>query len=234
MAEAMKNSPLVTRSELFAGLPSSVCTNIVSTAHTIGFMCRQRLYFAGDRIEQVVLLTDGRVKLTQCGKDGTEIILRLCIPGELISERALVPGGRHSSTAQALQDCKALAWDSVTFEAALERFPVLRCNANRVLEQRLQELERRFCEVSTEMVAPRLAHQMVRLLKQIGHKVNGHVEINVTQEVLAQMTSMTAEVVCRLLKNWENQGLLRLRRKAIEIHSVPRFYAAASDRSHYF
>ena len=230
MAEAIKNSPLVTRSELFAGLPSSVCTNIVSTAHTIGFMCRQRLYFAGDRIEQVVLLTDGRVKITQCGKDGTEIILRLCIPGELISERALVPGGRHSSTAQALEDCKGLAWDAVTFEAALERFPVLRCNANRILEQRLQELERRFHEVSTEMVAPRLAHQMVRLLKHMGHKVNGHVEINVTQEVLAQMTSMTAEVVCRVLKNWENQRLLRLRRNAIEIRSVPGLLGACRSK----
>jgi CRP-like cAMP-binding protein len=221
MTETMKNSSLVTSCQLFAGLPSSVCTNIVSTAHTKGFPCRERLYFAGDQIKQVFLLTDGRVKITQCAKDGTEVILRLCIPGEVISERALVPGGRHSSTAQALQDCKVLAWDSVTFEAALERFPVLRCNVKRIVEQRLEQLERRFYEVSTEMAAPRLAHQLVRLLKQIGHKVNGHLEINVTQEVLAQMASMTPEVTCRLLKNWENQQFLRLRRNAIEIRSVP-------------
>lgn len=226
MAEAMKNGRLMTRSELLAGLPSSVCTDIVSTARTMGFKRRQRLYFAGDQIKQVFLLTDGCVKITQCARDGTQVILRLCIPGEVISERALVPGGRHSSTAQALQDCKVLSWDSVTFEAALERFPFLRRNANRIFEQRLQQLERRFREVSTEMGAPRLAHQMVRLLTQIGRKVNRHIEINVTQEVLAQMTSMTPEVVCRLLKNWENQQLLRLRRKAIEIRSVPDLLSA--------
>jgi CRP-like cAMP-binding protein len=115
-----------------------------------------------------------------------------------------------------------LAWDSATFETVIERFPVLRCNAKSILEQRLQELERRFCEVSTETVSPRLAHGLVRLLDQIGHKVNSHVEINVSQEALAQMTAMTSFSVCRLLTNWEDQGLVKLRREVIEIHSVPR------------
>jgi CRP-like cAMP-binding protein len=222
MAEAGEKSPLVTRSELFAGLPSCVCTNILSTARPMDFMSRQVIYFAGDQIEQIFLLTSGRVKITQFSERGTEVILRLCIPGEVISELALVPGSRHASTAQAAQDCEVLAWDSATFEAAMDRFPGLRCNAKRILEQRLQELERRFCEVSTETVAPRLAHGLARLLDQIGRKVNSHVEINVSQEALAQMTSMASFTVCRLLTNWEDQGLLRLRREVIEIHNVPR------------
>ena len=222
MAEAGEKSSLLTRSELFAGLPSSVCTHILSRARPMDFPCGEVMYFAGDQIEQVFLLTEGRVKITQFSERGTEVILRLCIPGEVISELALVAGSKQSSTAQAIQDCKVLAWDSATFETVIERFPVLRCNAKRILEQRLQELERRFCEVSTETVSPRLAHGLVRLLDQIGHKVNSHVEINVSQEALAQMTAMTSFSVCRLLTNWEDQGLVRLRREVIEIHSIPR------------
>src|SRR6202158_5672441 len=129
MAEAEKYSTLVARCELFAGLPSSICTNILSTARPIDFRSRQVIYFAGDQIEQIFLLTNGRVKITQFSERGTEVILRLCIPGEVISELALVPGSRQSSTAQAIQDCKVLAWDSATFEAAIERFPFLRSNA---------------------------------------------------------------------------------------------------------
>ena len=221
MAEAEKYSPLATRSELFTGLASSVCTNILSTARPMDFRSRQVIYFAGDAIEQIFLLTSGRVKITQFSERGTEVILRLCIPGEVISELAVVPGSRHSTTAQAAQDCEVLALDSATFEAAMERFPDLRCNVKRILEQRLEELERRFCEISTETVAPRLAHGLVRLLDQIGRKVNSHVEINVSQEALAQMTSMASFTVCRILTNWENQGLLKLRREVIEIHNVP-------------
>jgi CRP/FNR family transcriptional regulator, nitrogen oxide reductase regulator len=114
----------------------------------------------------------------------------LSVPGELISELALVPGGSHSSTAHAVQACKVLTWDSAAFEAALERFPGFRSNAKRILDRRLEEFERRYCEVSTETVAPRLAHSLVRLLDQIGQKVNSHIEINVSQESLAQMTAM--------------------------------------------
>jgi CRP-like cAMP-binding protein len=53
----------------------------------------------------------------------------------------------------------------------------------------------------------------------MGHKVNSHVEVNISQEALAQMTAMTTFTVNRLLTNWENQGMLRVRREAIEIHS---------------
>ena len=221
MAEAGEKSSLLARSELFAGLPSSVCTHILSRARPMDFPCGEVMYFAGDQIEQVFLLTEGRVKITQFSERGTEVILRLCIPGEVISELVVVPGSRHSTTAQAAQDCEVLAWDAATFEAAMERFPDLRYNVKRILEQRLEELERRFCEISTETVAPRLAHGLVRLLDQIGRKVNSHVEINVSQEALAQMTSMASFTVCRILTNWENQGLLKLRREVIEIHNVP-------------
>ena len=222
MAEREKYNPLATRSELFAGLSSSVCTYVLSTARLMDVGSRQVIYFAGDQIQQIFLLTNGRVKITQFSERGTEVILRLCTPGEVISELALVSGSRHSTTAQAAQECDLLAWDAATFEAAVERFPSLRCNVKRILEQRLHELERRFCEVSTETVAPRLAHGLARLLDQIGRNVNGHVEINVSQESLAQITSMASFTVCRILTNWENQGLLKLRREMIEIHNVPR------------
>jgi len=49
--------------------------------------------------------------------------------------------------------------------------------------------------------------------------VHDHVEINVSQEALAEMTAMTSSTVNRLLTKWENQGLLKVRREAIEIHS---------------
>lgn len=220
--DAKDKSSLVKKLELFRDLPSSVYESIVSGARPREFMSREVMYFAGDPIKQVLLLTEGRVKITQLSESGTEVILRLSVPGELISELALVPGGSHSSTAQALQDSTVLTWDSATFEAALERFPGFRSNAKRILERRLEEFERRYCEVSTETVSPRLAHSLVRLLDQIGHKVSSHIEINVSQEALAQMTAMTSFTVCRLLTNWEEQGFVKLRREKIEIHSVSR------------
>jgi CRP-like cAMP-binding protein len=219
MAETIEKNPLVEMSELFADLPSSVCAEIVATARPRDYACRQVMFFAGDPIKETLLLTDGRAKIMQLGENGSEVLLRFTVPGEVIGELGLLPGSKHSSTAQALQDCKVLVWGAATFEAALERFPILQRNAERILARRLDELERRFCEVATELASPRLAHTLVRLIDQMGHKVNSHVEIKVSQEALAQMTAMTSFTVNRLLTNWENQGMLRVRREAIEIHS---------------
>ena len=216
MAETIEKSPSLEMSELFADLPSSVRAEIVATARPRDYACRQVMFFAGDPIKETLLLTDGRAKIMQLGENGSEVLLRFTVPGEVIGELGLLPGSKHSSTAQALQDCKVLVWGAATFEAAFERFPILQRNAERILARRLDELERR---LATEMTSPRLAHALVLLIDQIGHKVNGHVEINVSQEALAKMTAMTSFTVSRLLTNWENQGMLRVRREAIEIHS---------------
>jgi CRP-like cAMP-binding protein len=212
-------------SELFAGLPSSVCKEVVASARPRDFASSDVMFFVGDPIKQVLLLTEGLVKKSQLSQGGREAILRLTVPGEVISELALVPGGTYSSTAQALQDCKVLAWDSATFEDVSVRFPGLRRNAHHILEQRLAELECRFSVVSTKTASPRLASGLVQLMNQLGQRVNSHIEVNITQEVLAQMTAMTSFQVCHLLNRWKGQGLVKLRKETIEIHSVPRLMA---------
>src|SRR5882762_9542846 len=112
-------------------------------ARTRDYKCRQVMFFVGDPIKETLLLAEGRVKISQLGENGIEVILRLTSPGEVIGELGLAPGCAHSSTAQALQTCKVLVWGAGTFEAALDRFPILRRNAKRILQRRLDELENR-------------------------------------------------------------------------------------------
>jgi CRP-like cAMP-binding protein len=211
----------VNRSELFMGVPSHVCEKVISSALPKDFVSGEVIYSVGDPIKQVLLLTDGRAKKSQSSESGREVILRLSVPGEVVSEHALMREGRHTSTALALQDCKVLAWESAAFKAALESHPDLRCNVKRILESRLAELDCRFFEVSTGTASPRLANSLVHLLDHIGQRVNGHIEINVSQEALGQMTAMTPTSVCRLLNTWKRQGLVKLRKEIIEVHSVP-------------
>ncbi len=230
MDKENRNCTSLDKSELFAGLPSSVFKEVVASARPRDFASRDVMFFVDDPIRQVLLLTEGLVKKSQLTQGGREAILRLIVPGEVISETALVPGGTHSSTAQALQDCKVLAWDSATFEAASVCFPGLRKNAHRILERRLAELERRFAVVSTRKASPRLASGLVHLMDHLGQRVNSHIEINITQEVLAQMTAMTSFQVCHLLNQWKGQGLVKLRKETIEIHSVPRLMGLCRAR----
>jgi CRP-like cAMP-binding protein len=110
-----------------------------------------------------------------------------------------------------------LVWDAASFKSLVDGFPLLHKNLVRIIGGDLQELETRFREVATQRVGPRVASQLIRLLLQIGHQVDGAVEVELSREELAQMTGTTLFTVSRLLSAWETKGLVRPRREAVAV-----------------
>src|SRR5256884_3999056 len=74
---ARQGSQYAELSQLFAGIPRADYAIIVSAAHPTKFPRRQTIFFAGDAIKDIVLLTEGSVKITQLGENGSAVILRL-------------------------------------------------------------------------------------------------------------------------------------------------------------
>jgi len=213
-----QEAALVQHFPLFSNISSADRTEIVSAAREKEFLRRQTIFFQGDPIEQVILLTSGAVKITQVGQNGTEVILRLNGPGDLVGATGLWTRCNHYSMAHALRSSRALVWGAAVFAALSERFPILRHNAARILGEHLRELEERFREISTENVAPRLGHAIARLLNRIGERENGAVKIRLSHEELAQLIGTTLFTVCRLLSQWEQKGIVSTGREAVMVH----------------
>jgi CRP/FNR family transcriptional regulator, nitrogen oxide reductase regulator len=214
---------------LFSGISSAVCGEIVSAAHEKVLSRRQTIFFQGDPEEQVILVTSGSVKTTQLGQDGTEVILRLNGPGDLIGATGLGSRCLHRSTARALGASRALVWGATVFEALLGRFPILRHNVAHMLDDHLKELEERFREISTENVPMRLGHEIARLANRVGERINGAVKISLSCEELAQLTGTTLFTVSRHLSQWKEEGILSTGRRAVMVHD-PQALAELSER----
>ena len=211
---------LIQRFSLFAGISLTDCSNIVSGAREKHFPRKQTIFAQGDPVRQILLLLSGCVKLTQSGQDGSEVILRLHGPGEVVGALGMCIEGGHGSTAQTTEPTLALIWDVPTFGNVLERFPVFRRNLITVVEARLHEMDQRFREVSTEKVAPRLSSQLVRLSNQVGKRVNGDVAINLSRAELAQLTGTTLFTVSRLLCEWETLGIVCNKRECVLLRDL--------------
>ena len=97
----------------------------------------------------------------------------------------------------------------------------MRRNTTRILGERLQELEERFREISTEKVAPRVSSRLVRLLNQVGRRLNGDVEVSLSREELGQLTGTTLFTVSRLLSQWQRRGIVSARREAVLVRNLP-------------
>ncbi len=205
---------------LFSDLSLAALGEIVSAAREKPYSRRQTIFSQGDPVEQVILLASGSVKTTQSGQNGTDVILRLSGPGDLIGVPGLGRRCHHRSTARALTSSRALVWNAAVFEALSARFPALRHNQTRILDDHLRELEERFCEISTENVASRLGHEIARLATRVGERVNGAVKISLSCEELAQLTGTTLFTVSRHLSQWKEEGLVSTGRRVVMVHDA--------------
>jgi CRP-like cAMP-binding protein len=212
---------------LFSDILPGESAQIFAAGRVREFARGEVLYIEGDPVRQVLLLISGLVKITKLGTSGTEVILRLGGPGDVLGAADPFSIGTHGTTAQAFRLCRALVWEASVFKALVAPFPVLHKNMARIVGGHLLELEERFREMATEKVGPRVARQVVRLLEQIGRPLDGAVVIGVSREELAQMTGTTLFTVSRLFSAWEALGFVKPRREAVVISNVEALRAIA-------
>jgi len=230
-AHCNPSATVAERPLLFSGIGPADYTGVCRAARLKQFTRGEVLHFEGDSVERVLLLTSGFVKITKLSREGEEVILWLKVPSDVLGAEDLFSSGMHWTTAQVFRSCQALIWDARVFKGLAERFPVLHQNTVAILSEHLRELEDRFREVASERVGPRVALQLLRLLKTIGQPVKAGVEIGLSREDLAQMTGTTLFTVSRLLSAWEARGVVRPRREAVAICDVQSLRAISQEEA---
>ncbi len=92
-------------------------------------------------------------------------------------------------------------------------------NALQTVGQRLQDAHTRIRELSTEEVERRVAHALLRLVRQAGRKTEEGILIDfpVTRQDLAEMTGTTLHTVSRVMTGWESKGLVASGRKKVVV-----------------
>ncbi len=218
------------RPPLFSSILPSDYRRIIAAARVKEFARGEMLYIEGDAVQQILLLTSGVAKINKLGPSGTEVILTLAVPGDVLGAVGLFSNRKQCTTAQAFRWCRALVWEAPAFQALVDRFPVLHQNMVRILGGYVLELEERFREVATERVGSRVARQLVRLVERIGQRTNGAVELGLSREELAQMTGTTLFTVSRLLSAWEGRGVVKSRRESVTICDI-QLLRGVSDES---
>ncbi len=210
----------VQRFETFSEISAADSTVIVAESQEVHFQRHSSIFKEGTPATQVALLLSGCLKAKQAGTNGSEVILRLNGPGDLLGTAGNRRDSRHWYTAYAVQASTILLWEMGNFESLVKRFPLLQRNIASSLERQLNEMDIRFREVSTEKVASRLSNLLVRLVKQVGKRVDGYFEVALSRRDLAQLTGTTLFTVSRLLCQWETQGIVSARREVVLVHNI--------------
>lgn len=173
-----------------------------------------RLFHEGESSDFLVLVVSGRVKIVTSSEDGTEALLSVRGPGDLVGEFAAIDGAPRLATAIALEPLEVVALTADEFGAFLARFPTAALELVRALVDRLRESDRRRMEFGAHDVTGRLAW----LLAELGDRpaaadAPGVVELS--QQELAGLIGASRESVARSLAVLRRRGLVETGRRAV-------------------
>jgi CRP-like cAMP-binding protein len=190
-----------------------------------------RLFHQGDPASHLFLVTAGRVKLTQVGPDGQEVIVRHIGPGEILGGIALVEGAAYPVSGEVLEPARLLAWPRGELRRLAEEHPRLALLTTGIIAGRMHELQERFRELATQRVAQRLARALLRLVRQAGRRTAEGVEIDLplSRQDLAEMTGTTLYTVSRTLSAWESAGVVAVGREKVVVVHPHRLVEIAED-----
>jgi len=219
------------RAGLFQGIAPDDLLRIVQAARRRQVPAGTFLFHQGDPAEMIYIPVQGRLKLTQITPEGDEVLLRYVGVGEMTGATAVFGDTAYPASAETVAETVVLGWDNATVLQLIRQYPCLGLNILHLLSVRLQELQDRLRELSTERVERRVARALLRLVSQLGRKAETGVLIDLplSRQDLANMTGTTLYTVSRILSRWEEEGSFEAGREKVLIKHPPRLVMIAED-----
>jgi CRP-like cAMP-binding protein len=193
----------------------------------------QPLARQGDPVEALHVVEDGLLKLLQLAPDGRQLIVRFVGPAEPFGGVVVVDKGRYPVTAIAVEPTTVRAWQRDVLLGLVGKFPMVQSNLMREMANHMTDALTRVRELTTERVGQRLAHTLLRLMRQCGKPSSDGVLIAhpLTRQELAELVGSTIYTVSRTLAEWQAGGILRSTRRDLLVLQPDRLQtlARASD-----
>ena len=185
----------------FARLTGEEMDAVLAYARSVLYPKGSAVFEQGGQADSFFVLLDGNLQVVKLTPAGQQVVIRYVVPGELFGIAVQMGRPHYPATATAVMDSVA----------------------------RLDDAHVRVVEMSTEEVERRIAHALLRLVKQAGHKVDDGIQISfpITREDVAQMTGTTLHTVSRILSGWEARGLVEGGRQRIVVRDPHGLFAIA-------
>lgn len=198
------------RLALFAGLGAGALRDVMAAGRVRTLARGDRIFVQGDPGTTCHVLLSGRVKIQQTGPDGRQSVIAFIGPEGMYGTLAMFLKSGYPGDAVAVLDGRELVWSAETMRGLMLRHPAIALNALAMLGSRLQELQSRLAELSTQRVEDLLARTILRLVEQAGSPSGSGVAVGfpLSRQDLAEMTGTTVFTVSRLLSTWEEQGII--------------------------
>lgn len=200
----------IQRFALFAQLDREAIADVARSSKPRCVQRGQAAFDQGEQADVIFLVLNGRFKAVQMDADGSQIVTRLAGAGDLMGHLSVFNETPYPVTAVAILDSEVLAWNRRTFVDLLLHHPQLSLALIRYMGLSIEEAHKRLHEATNEHVERRIAHAILRLVRQGGRPVEGGIEIPfpITRQEIGLMSGTTLQTVSRTLSAWQKNGIV--------------------------
>jgi CRP/FNR family cyclic AMP-dependent transcriptional regulator len=184
-------------------------------------LTRERTYpkgsvilFQGDPGDSLYVLRQGRAKVVLIGEDGREVILGVLEPGAHFGELALIDDQPRSAHVIAMEDSQLLILRREDFRRRVEANPSVGWALLTELSRRLRRADQKIGGLVLLDVPGRISRLLLDLSAESS---NGAIEKPLTHQTIAQMIGASRETVSRAMKEFQEEGLIRVERRRIAV-----------------
>jgi len=207
---AMDIAGLRKRSVIFEALSDEEASALMQMARKIVHPAKHTVFREGEPGDHLLVVLEGRVKVSLVSPDGKEAILSILEEGDLFGEMALLDGEPRSATVTTMEKCTFLVLWRRDFLPFLERNPQVALKLLAALSKRLRATNDMVGGLSFLNLPARLARILINLGQQYG-KLTGEgiaIGIKLSQEELGNLVGVSRESVNRQIRQWVEMEVL--------------------------
>ena len=223
---AATRPPVMVQNDLpFARLKDEALSHFEAIAPEVSRSRGEALFVEGETPRYVYLVCSGRIKLSVSSREGRIAILRIAGPGEILGISAAMSGSQHETTAEAVELCRVKAIRVNDFLRLLQKYPEAATEATSCLLREYRVVLNNVCRLALpNTVAGRLASLLLEWLESPraaaahdGRLNDRRFIVALTQEEIASMTNTSRETVSRVLHQFQQDKLIRIKGSSVTI-----------------
>jgi len=213
---------LLDQLDLFEALTDDEIDALARKVDTVGWEAGATIFEEGDRGDACYVIHSGRVKVTRRLVDGQPIALAQLGHGAMVGELALFASDRRSATLQAVDPTTAIAISREDLMAILHGNAEAAISMAVRVARLLQRAEDRRFASATSTVNGRILATLLAQVEawQARHPGEERIELVGSTSDLARIAGAQKDETARVLHWLENEGVVRLKRGRILVHST--------------
>jgi CRP/FNR family transcriptional regulator len=187
------------------------------------FAKRRVIYDAQQPSDHLFVVILGRVKITNVGDDGGQLVARIVSAEGLFGEGSLIGAPRRNEAATALDNVTLMSWSANEIETQIEREPRLGLALSQYLVRQCIELQDRIESMAVYKTPERVMLALVQLADSLGSPMaDGATRVPaLTHHTIAEYVGTSREIVTFQLNRLRRLGILRYSRKHMDVYTGP-------------